>query len=89
MTNIIGIDPGTHGAMALLDRNSRLIEIADAPILRDSPKGRPTLNGPLLAEIINRWNPEAAFVELVTSRPTDGHTGAFAFGRCRACLREF
>lgn len=83
---ILGIDPGSRGALALLDAAGHLLEIEDAPILRDGPKGRPTLNAPLLAAIVRRWNPDAAFVELVTSRPTDGHTGAFAFGRCRGAI---
>jgi crossover junction endodeoxyribonuclease RuvC len=58
---IIGIDIGTRGALALLTPEAELVEIADMPVLRDSPKGPPTINAPLLSELIYRagrkWTP--------------------------------
>ena len=55
MTTVIGIDIGAQGALALLTREGDLIDVVDMPILRDGPKNRPSVNGPLLAPIIRRW----------------------------------
>ena len=53
--NIIGIDIGVSGALALVGRDGRLIAVVDMPTLRDGPKGRACVNAPLLADIIARW----------------------------------
>jgi len=47
MTNIIGIDIGSKGALALLSPAGELLEIEDMPILRDGPANRPNVNAPL------------------------------------------
>lgn len=83
MRTILGIDIGAQGALALLDENGSLLEVADMPILRDGPKNRPSVNGALLAPIVRRWQPSHAFVEFVDARPGEGAVGAFAFGRSR------
>ncbi len=90
---LLGIDLGAGGALALLSDTGELIDVADMPILRDGPKSRPTVNGPLLAQIIQQWKPDRAFIEFVGARPGEGPTGAFAFGRSRGviegCLAAF
>ena len=86
MTNIIGIDIGSKGALALLSTNGALLEIADMPILRDGPGNRPNVNAPLLAEIVHRWQATQAFVEYVAARPGEGPTGAFSFGRSKGVI---
>ncbi|WP_424362962.1 hypothetical protein [Methylocystis parvus] len=86
MKNIIGIDIGVRGALALVSPAGDLIEIADMPVLNDGPKGRPAVNGPLLAELVYRWHASQAFVELVGARPGEGAVGAFAFGRSRGVV---
>jgi len=86
MTNIIGIDIGSQGALALLSPDGALLEIADMPILRDGPKSRPNVNAPLLAEIVYRWHATQAFVEYVGARPGEGPTGAFSFGRSKGVI---
>ncbi len=83
---IIGIDIGSTGALALLDAKGDLAEVADMPVLRDGPKGRPNVNGPLLAELIYRWHARQAFIEFVGARPGEGAVGAFAFGRSRGVV---
>ena len=83
---ILGIDIGSCGAIALLDDNGELIDVADMPILRDGPAGRPAVNAPLLAQIIARWRASRAYVEYVGARPGEGAVGAFAFGRSRGVL---
>ena len=83
---ILGIDIGSCGAIALLDDNGELIDVADMPILRDGPAGRPAVNAPLLAQIIARWRASRAYVEYVGARPGEGAVGAFAFGRSRGVV---
>jgi crossover junction endodeoxyribonuclease RuvC len=86
MTNIIGIDIGSKGALALLSPVGELLEIEDMPILRDGPGNRPNVNAPLLAEIVYRWQATQAFVEYVGARPGEGPTGAFSFGRSKGVI---
>ncbi|WP_018405917.1 hypothetical protein [Methylocystis rosea] len=86
MTNILGIDIGAKGALALLSPTGELIEVADMPILRDGPANRPNVNAPLLASIVRRWQASQAFVEYVGARPKEGPTGAFAFGRSKGVI---
>lgn len=86
MTNIIGIDIGAKGAIALLSPAGELLEVEDMPILRDGPANRPNVNAPLLASIVYRWHATQAFVEFVAARPKEGPTGAFAFGRSRGVI---
>jgi crossover junction endodeoxyribonuclease RuvC len=83
---VLGVDIGNAGALALIDETGALIDVADMPILRDGPAGRPAVNGPLLAEIITRWRPDRAFIEFVGARPGEGAVGAFAFGRSRGVV---
>ena len=86
MTNVIGIDIGARGALALLSPAGDLLDVADMPILRDGPANRPNVNAPLLANIGRRWQASQAFVEYVGARPKEGPTGAFAFGRSKGVI---
>jgi len=87
MSLILGIDIGAQGALALLNsEGSRLVDIADMPVLQDGPKGRRAVNAALLASIIYRWHADHAFVESVGARPGEGAVGAFAFGRSRGVV---
>jgi crossover junction endodeoxyribonuclease RuvC len=86
MSNILGIDIGAHGALALLSSAGELLEVADMPILRDGPANRPSVNAPLLASTVYRWQASQAFVEYVGARPKEGPTGAFAFGRSKGVI---
>jgi crossover junction endodeoxyribonuclease RuvC len=40
----------------------------------------------LLAALVRKWSPAAAFVEFVGARPGEGAVGAFAFGRSRGVI---
>ncbi|WP_363347144.1 hypothetical protein [Methylocystis echinoides] len=86
MSNIIGVDIGAKGALALLSAAGDLFEVADMPILRDGPANRPNVNAPLLSAIVYRWQASKAFVEFVAARPKEGPTGAFAFGRSKGVI---
>jgi crossover junction endodeoxyribonuclease RuvC len=86
--SVLGIDTGTKGALALLASHGGLIDIADMPVLADGPKGRPSVNAPVLAALIQRWSADRAFVEFVGARPGEGAVGAFAFGRSRGVVER-
>ncbi len=87
MNKIMGADIGSRGAFAIIDAlTGEIIEIIDAPCLNDGPKGRPAINGPLLAEFVFRSHASEAFVEYVGARPGEGAVGAFAFGRSRGVV---
>ena len=79
--NIIGIDIGAAGALALLSDAGELLAIEDMPVLDDGPASRKTVNAALLADIVRRWQPARAWIEYVGARPGEGAVGAFSFGR--------
>lgn len=83
---VCGIDIGARGALALLDPAGGLLDVLDMPTLADGPKGRPAVNGVLLADLVQRWAPAVAYIEYVGARPGEGPTGAFAFGRSRGVV---
>ena len=76
--NIIGIDPGVHGALAVLTQTGQIAW--DLPIVKDGK--RFALNiGELDTELRAIVRPCHAFVEKVWSRSNEGAAGSFAFGR--------
>ncbi len=83
---VLGIDIGAAGALALITASGDLLEIADMPILRDGPKNRRSVNGPLLSEIVYRWHATEAFVEQVGPRPGEGSVQSFSFGRSKGVV---
>ena len=78
---IIGIDPGAHGAIAVMNEGGDLLEVLDMPSTPEA-NGRSATNAPLLAGILAR----AAFCEFVGARPTDAKVAAFSFGRARGVI---
>jgi crossover junction endodeoxyribonuclease RuvC len=82
---ILGIDPGAHGAVAVLDENGQLLDVLDMPSSREA-NGRTATNAPLLAGILARSRARIAFCEFVGARPTDAKAAAFSFGRARGCI---
>jgi crossover junction endodeoxyribonuclease RuvC len=86
MSVILGIDPGIEGAVALLSPSGDLIAIHDLPTLPDGPAGRRRVNPALLVDVLAKTHASCAYVELVNSRPTDGHVSAFSFGVTRGLL---
>lgn len=79
-TRILGIDPGLNGGFALLDSTGRFITAQHFPTHETRKNGKPStqLNGPALADQIQRLAPDHAFVEVVSSRPRQA--GQFQFG---------
>ena len=88
MTTVLGIDPGAHGAIAVLDEAAAasLLDVLDMPSTPEA-NGRSATNAPLLAGILARTHARIAFCEFVGARPTDAKVAAFAFGRAPASSR--
>jgi crossover junction endodeoxyribonuclease RuvC len=84
--NVIGIDPGVSGALALVACDGGLLEVLDMPVLADGPAGRRNVNAPLLAELLARWHAREVICEFVSARPKEGAVGAFSFGRSRGLI---
>lgn len=84
--NIIGIDLGIAGAVALLSAAGDLVEVADMPALRDGFGGRAAVNASLLAGLLARWHAREVVCEFVSARPKEGAVGAFSFGRSRGVI---
>jgi hypothetical protein len=80
---VLGVDLGLDGAVATLSAAGDLLAVSDMPTLRDGPSNRRSVNAALLSEIIAKTGATRAYVEFVSSRPTDGHVSAFSFGRSR------
>jgi crossover junction endodeoxyribonuclease RuvC len=82
---IIGIDPGAHSAIAVLNENGELLELVDMASTLEA-NGRTATNAPLLAGILARVRARVAFCEFVGARPTDAKVAAFSFGRARGVI---
>jgi crossover junction endodeoxyribonuclease RuvC len=75
---IVGIDPGMSGGIAWLDDFGRLIEVRDLPTV----KGEGLLPGALAAWLREEGRrPCHAWIERVGTRPGEGASRAFNFGR--------
>jgi crossover junction endodeoxyribonuclease RuvC len=85
MSIILGVDPGAHGALAVLTESGELLAVPDMPSTPEA-NGRVVTNAPLFAGILARVRASAAFCESVGARPTDARVAAFAFGRVRGVI---
>lgn len=67
---ILGIDPGTSGALALFGEDGALMAVADMPVVSVRVNGtqRARINAPELARILRDWGPRHAAVERVGPR---------------------
>jgi crossover junction endodeoxyribonuclease RuvC len=82
---VLGLDPGAHGAIAVLDESGDLLEVFDMPSMPEA-NGRIATSAPSLAGILARAHARVAFYEFVGARPTDTKVAAFAFGRARGVI---
>lgn len=84
MTQVIGIDPGASGAIAMIDTETQVLSIMDMPIVPvGKSKTRKEVDGRSIAAFVMGYDPDdipVAYIEDVWSLPTDGHVGAFSFG---------
>src|SRR3569832_1924898 len=81
---VLGIDTGVSGALAVL-RNGSVESVFAMPVYSAGASKR-RVDAYALAALVRDIAPEQAFVELVGSRPGEGHAGAFAFGRSLGVL---
>jgi crossover junction endodeoxyribonuclease RuvC len=82
---LLGIDPGTHGAVVGLNESGQILWIEDTPSTTEV-NGRTATNAPLLTSILARSRARIAYCEFVGARPTDAKVAAFAFGRSRGVI---
>jgi crossover junction endodeoxyribonuclease RuvC len=79
MQCILGIDPGVGGGLAQLS-GGQVVAVWPMPVFNvTKTKRRTDPDG--LANLVRGLAPDHAFVELVGSRPGEGHAGAFSFGK--------
>jgi hypothetical protein len=77
---ILGVDPGAHGAIAVLTGHGEIVQIWDMPTLEDGPAGRRNVNAALLAEIAYRGDRLTLATHYI--RAADAIRGVF---ECRIC----
>ena len=85
---VLGIDPGAHGAIAVLDEAGDLLDVFDMPSTSEA-SGRVATSAPLLAGILAGAHARIAFCEFIGARPTDAKVAAFAFGRARGVIEGY
>lgn len=81
---ILSIDPGNSGGLAFMaTRGARLLSLHSMPLRETLSAGhtRWMIDGALVAQLIRANQPVCAAVERVSSRPGQGVSGVFAFGR--------
>lgn len=81
--NIIGIDPGLSGALAVIDSSGKILHYRRMPVRRvieDSGKEKRLIDIAQIAAVIARFEPEHAFIEKVHSMPKQGVASTFTFG---------
>ena len=87
---IIGIDPGLSGGIAILEDN-KVKMLFDMPVMSDGKKNKRQLNSALLAQLIrdNIKNVEdtAIVVEQVNAMPGQGVTSMFNFGQTFGAIK--
>jgi hypothetical protein len=64
---ILGIDPGAHGAIAVLDEGGDLLDVVDMPSTPEG-NGRSATNATLLAGLLAQTHAPIAFCESVSAR---------------------
>ena len=87
---IIGIDPGLSGGIAILE-NNKVKEIFDMPVMSDGKKNKRQLNSALLAQIvkdnIKDIEDTVIIVEQVNAMPGQGVTSMFNFGQSFGAIK--
>lgn len=77
--SVLGIDPGTTGAIAALGDDGQLLGIVDVPVFEIGGKKRIDVH--TLGAMLGRYaDAEAAVIELVGAMPGQGVSSMFSFG---------
>jgi len=87
MNNILGIDPGLSGGIALYDGST--LEVIGIPTLKASGRGREVNWAELTRQFTayHLWGIDHAFIEQVGARPGQGVSSMFKFGYVAGGLR--
>ena len=87
---IIGIDPGLSGAIAILE-NNRVKNLFDMPVMPEGKKNKRQLNSAqlvkLLKDNIKNFDDTAIVVEQVNAMPGQGVTSMFNFGQTFGAIK--
>lgn len=90
---VLGIDPGAHGALALIDTSlpaaQQLIAMVDMPttLIKRGQREVNEVNAPMLAAAVREFgHVDAGYIELVGAMPGQGVSSMFAFGRAVGVL---
>ena len=87
---IIGIDPGLSGAIAVLE-NNRVKNLFDMPVMPEGKKNKRQLNSAqlvkLLKDNIKNFDDTAIVVEQVNAMPGQGVTSMFNFGQTFGAIK--
>jgi len=84
--NVIGMDPGVHGAIAVLSAEGNLLSVVDMPIfeIKKMVRGKETtrrkVNVHGVGSILREAGQSRAVIEDVNAMPNDGAMQAFIFG---------
>lgn len=94
MKYFIGIDPGSSGAITVIDSDRNIIDIIDMPVrylkedefyIRTGKKKkrkdtRKVIDSEKIYRLLNKYTDSIGFIENVTARSTDGKVSIFTFG---------
>jgi crossover junction endodeoxyribonuclease RuvC len=89
---ILGIDPGTSGAIAILDPESGFLEVHDVPTF-ELKVGKSKRKRVAIADLLSIFTDtgadmvDLAYLEKVGPQPRDGSASAFAFGEAVGAIK--
>jgi crossover junction endodeoxyribonuclease RuvC len=88
MTKILGIDPGIHGALALVEiidgATPQLVDVLDVPVIGTGAKER--VNTMLVRDWLAQHQPDHALIERAGSMPKQGVASTFKYARAVGSL---
>jgi crossover junction endodeoxyribonuclease RuvC len=78
----IGIDPGVTGAIAVLDKDNRLLKLLDMPTMQNGKRRQvnPYELSKMMSHIEDTNMIDMVYLETVASRPGQGVASTFSFG---------
>jgi crossover junction endodeoxyribonuclease RuvC len=81
---VLGIDPGTYGALALLDTGQDTLTVEDMPTISvkrpSKQRNSSVISENHLADLVQRLSPDVAWIERVHAMPKQGVASSFNFG---------
>ena len=86
---VLGVDPGTGGALAMIDTELSALVVADMPIavIEVGKMKRRQISEFWLADLLRLYEPDCAWIERVHALPKQGVTSSFSFGLSYGLVR--